>query len=171
MSYNAPQRRDDNVPGYLYLIEAIAFHGIFPGCFMSRYKIGLTRDIERRIDEFHSSQPPCDYRIIATAYVEHMLDEEQRLHRIFRSSNVKLKKSREYFDLMPWQVARARWEFSRLNNKDVRLVIPKNIIVVAAIAGLAMFAASHTVKAFSEGSYQQSVAECVRGGGGKACQK
>jgi len=50
-------------------------------------------------------------------------------------------------------------------------VIPKNIIVVATLAGLAMFAASHTIKAFSEGSHQQSVSECVRGGGGKACEK
>jgi len=98
--YNAPQRRDD-VPGFLYLVKAIGYHGLIPGCLLGRYKIGLTRDLNRRLDEFHSTQPPCDYEIVASVFVENMLDEEQRLHKIFRTSNVKLKKSREYFDLMP----------------------------------------------------------------------
>jgi len=168
--YNAPQRRDDNIPGYLYLVKAIGYHGLIPGCLLGRYKIGLTRDLNRRLDEFHSTQPPCDYEIVASVFVENMLDEEQRLHKIFRTSNVKLKKSREYFDLLPWQVARAKWEFSRLKNKDVRLVIPKNILLVAATAGIAMFFISHQVRSTIENP-SQSVAECVRGGGGKACEK
>ncbi|MEH1789680.1 MAG: GIY-YIG nuclease family protein [Nostoc sp.] len=101
------QQRNDNTPGYVYLMIAIGYHGIVPGLILKRCKIGLSRDPEarvRQIASFEGSQPPCDINILATKYVQDMKQVEGSLHKRFKSSSVKLKKSREWFDLWIWQI-------------------------------------------------------------------
>jgi hypothetical protein len=89
--------RDDNVPGYVYIMEAEGFHGLMSG-LCKRIKIGLSRNPEAREDTLNSNQPPCDITLIDKAYVWKMKDAETYLHNKFKSRNVQLKKSREWFD-------------------------------------------------------------------------
>lgn len=98
---------DDHQPGYVYLMIAKGYHGWVPGCIMKRCKIGLSRSPEQRVRQiasFEGSQPPCDIEILMTVYVSDMLAVERRLHKRFNSSNVTLKRSREWFDLWIWEV-------------------------------------------------------------------
>lgn len=113
--------RDDHQPGYIYLVEAIGFHGILPGKLIRRCKIGLSRDPEARLDRFKSSQFPCDVKIITTIFVEDMAEIEGQLHDIFDFCNVKLEKSKEWFDLTPWQFYRCLWEFHTRETKTYSL--------------------------------------------------
>lgn len=99
-------QRDDNVPGQIYLMKAIGYGGIIPGCLIGRYKIGLSRNPEARLDQLLSSQPCCDIEIIHTVNVADMGEMESELHEIFRKSNVKLVKSQEWFNFNPLQVQR-----------------------------------------------------------------
>ena len=103
--------RNDHEPGYVYLIEAQGFHGIIPGRLLRRCKIGLSRDPELRRQNFVDSQFPCDVEIITTIYVEDMAEVETELHQIFKACNVTLEKSREWFDLSPWQYLKCLWAF------------------------------------------------------------
>lgn len=64
-------QRDDHSPGYVYLIEAIGFHGLFPGKLLKRCKIGLSRDPDARLHRFKISQFPCDVRIVLAIYRRH----------------------------------------------------------------------------------------------------
>ena len=89
--------RDDNVPGYIYIMEAEHFHGLMGG-LCKRIKIGLSRNPEAREDTLNSNQPPCDITLVDKAYVWKMKDAETYLHNKFKSRNVRLKKSREWFD-------------------------------------------------------------------------
>lgn len=101
------QARNDNCPGYIYLMCAKGFHGFLPGLLLKRCKIGLSRNPEaraRQIASFEGSQPPCDIAILKTVYVQDMKLIEGKLHKRFNRSNVKLKKSREWFDLWIWQI-------------------------------------------------------------------
>ncbi|NMG11357.1 GIY-YIG nuclease family protein [Brasilonema sp. UFV-L1] len=111
--------RDDHVPGFIYLIESIGYHGIIPGKFpgVKRCKIGLTRSLDLRLDNLESSQPPCDYVILKSIYVSDMKTVETLLHKEFKEFNIKLKKSREWFDFAPWELIRVRMAFSRHHRK------------------------------------------------------
>ena len=109
----AYQQRDDNVPGYIYLMKAIGYGGIIPGALIGRYKIGLSRSPENRLDQLLSAQPCCDIQIIHTVAVQSMADAESELHSIFKNSNVKLAKSREWFNLNPLQVQQCIWLMNR----------------------------------------------------------
>ena len=118
------QQRNDSVSGYIYLLKAKDFHGWIPGCYLSRVKIGLSRDVDRRLDTLHSNQPPTDLEIVKVIAVEDMASVETELHRVFKSQNVKLLKSREYFDLNPLQVQYCLWlmrryEARRWSNSDI----------------------------------------------------
>jgi len=130
----AYQHRDDNVPGYIYLFKAKGFHGIVPGVVLGRYKIGLSRDVERRLDILHSNQPPTDLLEVKVIAVDDMAEVEQELHRVFKSSKVNLVKSREYFDLMPWQVAQCLWLMNRYEIKPERTLIPVRAVIGGLIA-------------------------------------
>jgi hypothetical protein len=107
----------DSEPGYIYLILAEGFHGVLPGCVLKRIKIGLSRNPEARLETFHSNQPPGNLRILRTIYVENMAEVEAKLHQVFKNSNVKLKKSREWFDLMPWQMVQVHWLMTQHETK------------------------------------------------------
>lgn len=114
------QQRDDNVPGTVYLLKAKGFHGIFPGLYLSRVKIGLTRNLEARLDTLHSAQPCTDLEVVHSVYVEDMESVETSLHKTFKKSNVKLIKSREWFNLNPIQVQYCIWlmERAKMNNRQ-----------------------------------------------------
>ncbi len=104
---NFYQPRNDHEPGYVYLLIAKGYHGIIPGLLLKRCKIGLSRNPEarvRQIASFEGSQPPCDIAILNTVYVQDMKLVEGKLHKRFKSSSIKLKKSREWFDLWIWQI-------------------------------------------------------------------
>ena len=128
------QQRDDSVPGKIYLMKAIGYGGIIPGCLIGRYKIGLSRNPEARLDQLHSNQPPCDLEIVHTVDVEDMAESEKELHSIFKNSNVKLVKSREYFDLNPWQVQRCIWLMNQCKVTRSRLNFPAKAIAGSLIA-------------------------------------
>lgn len=98
-------RRNDHEPGYIYLIEAIGFHGF--GSPLKRCKIGLSRNPAARRQNFVDSQFPCDVKIIKSIFVEDMLEAENRLHNQFNFCNVELEKSQEWFDFSPWHYLRA----------------------------------------------------------------
>ena len=62
--------------------------------------------------------------------VEDMASVEAELHRVFKSQNVKLLKSREYFDLNPLQVQHCLWLMNRYEIKRSRTQLP-----IKAVAG------------------------------------
>ncbi len=78
------QQRDDHIQGYIYLLKAKDFHGWIPGAVLGRYKIGLSRDVERRLDALHSNQPPTDLEVVKIIAVEDMAEVENELHRVFK---------------------------------------------------------------------------------------
>lgn len=133
------QQRNDNVPGWVYLLEAEGYHGYIPGVYLRRCKIGLTRSVENRLDTLHSSQPPCNYKVVRAIYVEDMASVEDSLHRQFKHRNVKLKKSREWFDIYPHQYAMVLWMFSRYDSKRNHSISPRVIAGgLVALLGLGL---------------------------------
>ena len=127
--------RDDHVPGFVYLIEAVGVTGIIPGKLVRRCKIGLSRNPELRLQNFVDNQPPCDFRIIRAIYVQDMASVEDTLHSQFKHCNIKLEKSREWFDLNPWQYAMVLWAFSRYESHRVSFEdVPKRAITGTLIA-------------------------------------
>jgi hypothetical protein len=133
-----PQRReyrDDHVPGHVYLIEAVNVTGIIPGKLVRRCKIGLSRNPELRLQNFIDNQPPCDFRIIKAIYVSDMASVEDALHNQFKHCNIKLEKSREWFDLNLWQYQMVLWAFSRYKSHRISFAdIPKRVIAGGLIA-------------------------------------
>ena len=111
------QQRNENIQGYIYLLKVKDFHGWIPGAVLGRYKIGLSRDVDRRLDTLHSSQPPTDLEVVKVIAVEDMASVEAELHQVFKSQNVKLLKSREYFDLNPLQVHHCLWLMRRYESR------------------------------------------------------
>nr|WP_277880468.1 GIY-YIG nuclease family protein [Calothrix sp. FACHB-1219] len=121
------------------MMEAEGYHGIFPGRYLRRCKIGLSRNPQMRLDTFHSNQPPCNIKILKTIYVENMELVESELHQKFKHCNVKLLKSREWFDLSPVDFIRVNWEFSKyethqisLSEIPVKAVLAVSFIIISA---------------------------------------
>lgn len=131
----AYQYRDDNVPGYVYLLKAKGFHGVIPGVVLGRFKIGLSRDVERRLDTLHSNQPCTDLEVIKVVAVDDMAAVEGELHRVFKKSNVNLIKSQEWFNFNPLQAQRCMWLMNRYEVKQSR---PSEIPVKVIASGLIM---------------------------------
>jgi hypothetical protein len=64
-----------------------------------------------------------------------MATVETKLHQVFKKSNVKLKKSREFFGLLPWQMAQVHWLMSQHETKVWTYAdIPKRAIAGGLIA-------------------------------------
>ncbi|MCV3214512.1 GIY-YIG nuclease family protein [Plectonema radiosum NIES-515] len=126
-------QRNDNIAGYIYLFKAKGFHGWLPGCVLGRYKIGLSRNPESRLDTLISNQPPTDYLVVRMIEVEDMATVESAIHQQFKACNVKLEKSREWFDLMPWQLAMVHLAF---NKYEARRWKASEIPVKAITGGL-----------------------------------
>jgi hypothetical protein len=134
-----PQRReyrDDHVPGYVYLFEAINVTGIIPGKLVRRCKIGLSRNPELRLQNFIDNQPPCNFQIIKTIHVQDMASVEDSLHRQFKHCNIKLEKSREWFDLNLWQYQMVLWAFSRYESQHVSFNNLSKRATVGVLIGL-----------------------------------
>lgn len=138
------QPRNDHEPGFIYLMEAEGYHGLIPGCYLRRCKIGLSRNPEARLDNFHRNQPPCNVKILKTIYVEDMADVENELHQQFSQCNVELIKSQEWFDFNTVQFLIVNWEFEKrslhilsLRDLPVKLIIfgMVGLLFVGAIAG------------------------------------
>lgn len=144
--YIDPQDIEEkNSPGYIYLIEAVGFHGLFPGRLIRRCKIGLSKDPERRLKRFKHSQFPCDVRILNTIFVEDMAEVENLFHKKFERCNVKMEVSQEWFDLSPWQYARVYWEFFYNATHIWSFAdIPKRVLVggIIALLGIGVIAGS-----------------------------
>lgn len=138
------QPKNDHEPGFIYLMEAEGYHGLVPGAWLRRCKIGLSRNPEARLENFHRNQPPCNVKILKTIYVEDMADVEGELHQQFSQCNVELIKSQEWFDFNPAQFMIVSWEFEKrslhiLSLKDlpVKLIIfgMVGLLGVGAITG------------------------------------
>lgn len=126
-------QRNDHEPGYIYLMEAEGYHGLIPGCFLRRCKIGLSRNPQLRLQNFRDNQPPCDIKILKTVYVNDMEAVETELHRQFKGCQVKLVKSREWFDLYPWQFAMVNWAMSRHDARSSVTQLPVRLILVCLV--------------------------------------
>lgn len=138
------QPKNDHEPGFIYLMEAEGYHGLIPGAWLRRCKIGLSRNPEARLDNFHRNQPPCNVKILKTIYVEDMADVEGELHQQFKQCNIDLIRSQEWFDFNPVQFMMVSWEFERrslhilsLSDLPIKLIIFSMIglLGVGAIAG------------------------------------
>ncbi|MBP5976604.1 GIY-YIG nuclease family protein [Brasilonema sp. CT11] len=151
------QYRDDHVPGWVYLLEAEGYHGILPGCYLRRCKIGLTRSVENRLDTLHSSQPPCNYKVVKAIYVADMAAVEDALHRQFKHRNVKLIKSREWHDFLPHQYAMVLWMFSRYDSKREHSISPRLIAAgLAALLGVGLLI-GYSVRESAKPEIQQGI--------------
>ncbi len=115
-------------------MEALGYHGLIPGCFLRRCKIGLSRNPQMRLQNFHDNQPPCDIKILKTVYVEDMESVEIELHRQFKGCQVKLIKSREWFDLTPWHFAMVNWAMSRYDTRSSVTQLPVRLVLVCLLA-------------------------------------
>ncbi|MBE8988067.1 GIY-YIG nuclease family protein [Nostoc sp. LEGE 12450] len=125
-------------------MEAEGYHGLIPGCYLRRCKIGLSRNPEARLDSFHRNQPPCNVKILKTIYVEDMADVEGELHQQFSQCNVELIKSQEWFDFNPVQFLMVNWEFEKrslhvfsISDLPIKLIIFSMIglVGVGTVAG------------------------------------
>jgi hypothetical protein len=111
---NGYQARNDHEPGYIYLMQAEGYHGLIPGFYLRRCKIGLSRNPQLRLENFHANQPPCNIKILATVYVQDMADVETQLHNQFKHCQVNnLVKSREWFDFNLLQMAIVRYAIAK----------------------------------------------------------
>lgn len=118
--------------GYVYLLKAQGFHGPL-GCIKGRYKIGLTNNPTRRLDELNGSQAPC--RIIGVRYiqVEDNLAVEQELHRKFKGD----RKHGEWFDFWIWQLPIVHLAYDQKAKGTFWNKVPIGAIIkVGAIASL-----------------------------------
>ncbi|MBW4597561.1 MAG: GIY-YIG nuclease family protein [Brasilonema angustatum HA4187-MV1] len=153
------QYRDDHVSGWVYLLEAEGYHGYIPGVYLRRCKIGLTRSVENRLDTLHSSQPPCNYKVVRAIYVPDMAAVEDALHKQFKHRNVKLIKSREWHDLYPHQYAMVLWMFSRYDSKRNHSISPRVIAGgLAALLGVGLLI-GYSVRESAAPQIQQGIEE------------
>ncbi len=99
--------RDDNVSGYVYLIEARNSDGL--------YKIGLTRNPDRRIEQLNSSQSPYHLNYTKVIQVDDMASVESSLHQQFKSNG---SGKNEWFRFSPNEVNQVISEMSKFENSS-----------------------------------------------------
>ena len=132
-------------------MEAEGYHGLIPGCFLRRVKIGLSRNPQKRLDDFHSNQPPCNVRIVRTIFVEDMATVEGELHEQFKHCSVTLHRSREWFDFNPLQFWQVQQAFNHYEKPHFSLAVnlPSRLLVASTIgllgAGLLLHSASSSL--------------------------
>jgi hypothetical protein len=129
-------QKTDHEPGYIYLMEAVGYHGILPGCYLRRCKIGLSRNPQLRLQNFHENQPPCDIKLIKTVYVEDMADIERKLHQRFKKRNVKLLKSKEWFDLSPIDFWLLNAELNNYQKSTKFSFYPFSILIIGILVSI-----------------------------------
>lgn len=97
---------------------------------------------EERRQQIISNQPAHDIKIIKTIQVSDMATVETSLHRRFKHRRVKLEKSREWFDLYPWELASLKWYLERYEkSKSLSPSFPvtKILISLVLVFGFALF--------------------------------
>jgi T5orf172 domain len=140
---NDNYQRDDNQPGYVYLMVADGFHGLMGG-LVRRVKIGLSRNPMAREDRLNSNQPPCNINVIDTVYVYRMKDCEDYLHKKYKSHHVKLRKSTEWFDFDYVSYHLLLNDFKSIKNNPrwspnaKRFFINVNLNLVGVVAAIAL---------------------------------
>ena len=89
----------DEGGGFVYLVEAKGFYGIF-SFLIKRRKIGLSNNPERRLKELNSEQAPCP--IVGIRYIEVKDNNitEKELHAKFARN----RKHGEWFDFWIWEL-------------------------------------------------------------------
>lgn len=89
----------DEGGGFVYLVEAKGFYGIF-SFLIKRRKIGLSNNPERRLKELNSEQAPCP--IVGIRYIEVKDNSltEKDLHAKFARN----RKHGEWFDFWFWEL-------------------------------------------------------------------
>lgn len=92
--------RDDNVPGYLYLINRVG---------SDSYKIGLTRNRSKRFSQLQCGCPE-PLKFTHTVKVDRMFDSEKHLHNVFASYRTR----GEWFKLNRRTVAKVVSEMNKL---------------------------------------------------------
>lgn len=99
------------------MFVAPEIYGWIPGFLLARVKIGLTaKHLEERRQQIISNQPGHDVKILKTIKVSDMVAVETSLHRRFNHRRVKLEKSREWFDLYPWELQSLKYYMERYEN-------------------------------------------------------
>ena len=144
--------RNDAVAGYIYLFKASDFHGWLPGAWLTRVKIGLSRNPNARADRIESNQPAHDIEILHTVYVDNMADIEAKLHARFAAKNVHLNKSREWFDMTPVDIEWCKWLMSRYAANRRGISYKQFGITLAFVFGLGVIAtipAVNVIQSFS----------------------
>lgn len=101
-------QRNDNEPGYVYLVKAQGFHGVLSKV-IGRYKIGLSRRPELRLEQLNSSQAPCPIKGIRYIQVQDMKAIEDKLHEQFKVQ----RRHGEWFDFWFWQMPMVNLAFDR----------------------------------------------------------
>ena len=133
---NKYQVRNSHVPGNVYAFVAPEIHGWVPGFFLTRVKIGLTgKHPEERRQQIISNQPAHDLKILKIIKVSDMAAVETALHRRFKHRRVKLEKSREWFDLYPWELQSLKYYMERY--EDSKSLSP-SFPVIKALIGLVL---------------------------------
>lgn len=118
-------------PGYVYFIEAQGFHGIIPGLWVKRCKIGVSIAPDERVDKFESSQPPCDFKVRKIIKVPDMFNVEGELHDLYQVNHVILKRSKEWYDFNLLELRQVEKKYDTyLDNKMTQM---KKILAASAV--------------------------------------
>lgn len=142
-------QRNDNVEGYVYLVEAV---GVKNG-LTRRVKIGLTRNVKRRLNEFESGQFPCDVKLLKAIAVSDMRRVEKVLHTKYKMFNIRFRKSREWFDVPLPVLFLIKQDMERMKAKD-QDGGQVNWLAIAAIA-MIVFASTASLTARNQQLQEQ----------------
>lgn len=102
--------------GEVYLFVARGFHGLIPGLWLRRVKIGKTNRVERRANELNSDQAPTEIELIRVIECKSMSTAEKEIHRLFAPQRVNMRAitvrgqlvrkayKSEWFDVPVWSL-------------------------------------------------------------------
>ncbi len=127
----------DEGEGYVYLVEAVGFHGILSRC-VKRCKIGKSNNPYRRLNELNSEQAPCPIEGLRFIQVENNSKIEADLHHKFRRN----RKHNEWFDFWIWEMPFVDMAFER---RAPGTVLNRMSITSLALAGTAIVAIAFSV--------------------------
>ena len=128
--------------GYVYLVKAKGFHGRLLSPLLGRYKIGLTNNPERRLNELNSQQAPCPIVGIRNIAVRDNATVERALHQKF----AKQRRHGEWFDFWVWELPLVEMAYDRaekpLSAKVSKIAIAGMAILVLGAGGIGFAIAS-----------------------------
>ncbi|KYC34756.1 hypothetical protein WA1_49400 [Scytonema hofmannii PCC 7110] len=116
-------------PGYIYLLKAEGFHGIFSK-WIGRYKIGLTTNPQKRLADLNRQQAPCPIVLVRTVPVANMLAAEQWLHDRFTVR----RRHGEWFDFWNHELRSVHSAYDRLQRENKpKFSLLKTLTILTAI--------------------------------------